>query len=373
VTTSSVAKTGTPLRALQSQLHRRDEILRSFFDESGLMYAVCEIVEDEFRYLMVNPAAAALVGRTPESIEGLTSSQVGFPRSVVDGWLVLIRAAIAEGKPLRTTYSASTRKLSSVIIPLPSVGAELPRFGFITEDVSQQLQLKRHLELAERRAMVGSVAAGAAHEIKNPLSFIVANVLFAREQLAGWAREHGEVLEALEQASDGLKRIGQLSDDLLALSREGACGARATDANAIIHRALALTKVEIRKVATTRLELDELPEVMADETRLEQVLLNLVLNAVDAMRSYPRESHRVTIRARIAATGVAIEVEDTGPGVAPENFEKIFQPFFSTKGSAGNGLGLSLSAEAIASMGGSLTVFNNSRAGATFRILLPLA
>jgi signal transduction histidine kinase len=350
----------------------REKLMRAFFDESALMHSVAELDGNDFRYLIVNAKAAAQVGKTPAEVEGRTASEVGVPRRVIDAWLPVILAALALSSATRTDFSARGRVMSSTIIPMGRSSSGLPRFGFVSEDVTEQRQLKEHLEIVERRALVGAVAAGAAHEIKNPLAFATANLQFAREELEAtrFPRQE-EIVAALKEASEGLGRIGFLSNDLIALSRTVSSPSVLTDVRALVERALALTKLEIRKTAQIELQLAAVPLVMADPVRLEQVFLNLLINAVEAMRGIKREAHRLTLRTFGVDQRVVIEVEDTGSGIAAENLPKVFESFFSTKGTAGTGLGLSLSAEFVQALGGKLTVASHEGRGALFRVVLP--
>jgi two-component system NtrC family sensor kinase len=347
------------------------EAMRSFFDESALMHSVAEVEGNDFRYVTVNASAAAHVGRTPAEVEGRTASEIGVPRHVLEAWLPVILAALAENRTKRTDFSARGRTMSSTIIPLGRGASGSLRFGFVTEDVTERTQLKDHLELAERRALVGSVAAGAAHEIKNPLAFVSANLAFAREELEArnFPRQE-EILTALKEAAEGLGQIGALSNDLVALSRAGPSAPVLTDVGAIVQRAAGLSRIEIRKTARLDLQVQPASPVMADPVRLEQVVLNLLINAVAAMRSVERAEHVLGVRVSKVEGGTAIEVEDTGCGIAPENLARVFEPFFTTKGKSGTGLGLALSAEFVRAMGGQLTVSSRPGQGAVFRVVL---
>lgn len=230
---------------------------------------------------------------------------------------------------------------------------------------------------AEKLAVLGQLTAGVAHEVNNPLQYLVTNnhqALAAAEAASLDDRVPEDVRARLARAAKGmrkneagLERIRRLVRSLRGLSRSNN-GARApTDLSRAVEDVLAIArdKASRRQVEIVS-QLPPLPPVVASSDEIGQVLLNLVLNGIDACAA----GGRVTLRARADPDEVAFDVTDTGPGIPPELGERIFAPFFTTK-PTGNGLGLSISQRIANDHGGSLTLLSTPGEGATFTLTLP--
>jgi signal transduction histidine kinase len=261
------------------------------------------------------------------------------------------------------------------------VGAALYRRMLLRERASaaerertlaELAQIERRQLAAERLAAVGRLAAGVAHEINNPLSFITGSLDFARKELG--ERVPAEVAEALRDVEAGVERIGRIAQDLKALSRSGPERVGPTDVPRAVDEALRLASFRLRPPLRldTRVSGD-LPWVRADPTRLVQVLLNLLLNAGDALEEAGRLGRKapatVTVTARCEGNSVLLSVEDTGPGFSPEALTHLFQPFFTTK-EGGTGLGLALSREYVARWNGTIEAGNVAGSGARVTVAL---
>jgi signal transduction histidine kinase len=231
----------------------------------------------------------------------------------------------------------------------------------------REQELARQLQIAERLSSVGLLTAGVAHEINNPLEGIGNYLsLLNAEDLEAERRAR-----YLEQVRHGFLRIQQIVADLLRFSRPSAERGR-TDLVAVVERSLAMAGYgrHFRQVTVERVGLGQPLIVNGDAGRLEQVLLNLLLNAASAMDG----SGRITLtgsRTTDASGGRWIElaVEDEGRGIAPADLGRLFDPFFS--GSGGTGLGLSVSYGIVKAHGGTLTAANRSARGACFTLRLP--
>jgi PAS domain S-box-containing protein len=243
------------------------------------------------------------------------------------------------------------------------------------EDVSDRRRMEAQLRLADRMASMGTLAAGMAHEINNPLAFILANLEYSIREL----RRDGtsqDVVTALEEAREGGLRVREIVRDLKTFSRADDEGKEPLDVNRVLRSALSLAANEIRARARLDVELGKPPRVLGSEHRLGQVLLNLLINAVQAIPEGRPEAHSVR-----AATGVyaldgraMIEISDDGQGISPELRARIFDPFFTTKPvGVGTGLGLSICHGIVVAMGGEIAVESEVGRGSTFRVLLPAA
>jgi len=251
----------------------------------------------------------------------------------------------------------------------------------------QELQRTRdQLIQADRAIAVGRLAAGVAHEINNPLAYVVANLKFVQEQLAalpdGVASVAGgagatvpldELRQALAEASDGTSRVARIVRDLKAYAMPAKEAPVPVSLQDAMEAALAMASNELRHRAAVVREYRPAPPAVADPVRLSQVFLNLLLNAAQALPPGEAGRHQVTARVGCGEDGWPFaEVTDTGPGIAPEVLGKIFDPFFTTKPQGqGTGLGLSVSLGIVKGLDGRIEVQSVPGHGATFRVLLP--
>jgi signal transduction histidine kinase len=200
---------------------------------------------------------------------------------------------------------------------------------------------------ADRFATVGEMATGLAHEIKNPLAGLSGALELLAEDLSGNPRQADVVLEMRHQVT----RLTNTMESLLSFARPPKARLRDTDLNSTLEKVLFLVRQQRRLAAVhVETELGEVPHVLADPHQLEQVFLNVCLNACQAMGG---AGGRLTVRSRVGEGRVIVDVEDTGPGI-PENVRpNLFKPFFTTK-REGNGLGLAISARIVAEHGGNI-------------------
>ncbi len=245
-------------------------------------------------------------------------------------------------------------------------------------DVTGRKQLQTRLVLADRLAGVGTMAAGVAHELNNPLTWVLANIRLVQESV-------GEslplpALRALEHAAQGADRMRSIVSDLKVFSRNELHAAEPVDLRATLQSAIRIVASDLRARASleqTDRTLGSL-YVLANEARLAQVLLNLLVNAVQAIDPGQPERNRVLIDVALVTGAppmrkVAIEIDDTGCGIPPAVRGRIFDPFFTTKPPGeGTGLGLSIGLQLIQEMGGEITHVPRPGRGTRFRVVLPL-
>lgn len=242
--------------------------------------------------------------------------------------------------------------------------------------VARLRDARERLELSERMATVGTMAAGVAHEINNPLAFVIGNLGYLRERCKNL---DPEAAAALEDVAIGSERIRTIVRDLKAFARSDArpvgSACEPTDVPKAVAVAVTMANGEIRQRATFRQDHEAgLPPVLVSEGRLVQVLLNLLMNAAHAIPPGAPTKNRIEIATRRQGNRVVIEVEDSGSGMSAETREKIFDPFFTTKPvGVGTGLGLSICLGIVTEAGGTFEVESQLDVGTTFRILLPAA
>jgi two-component system NtrC family sensor kinase len=239
---------------------------------------------------------------------------------------------------------------------------------FTFRDVTEEKQRRELYYRTEKLVALGQLSAGIAHEMNTPLGSVLgyARLLLKDKDLSPRQKERLEIIA--EQA----KRSSAIIRGLLSFARQpkpASRNVRETDVNLVVSSALKLlgTETEKHRIAVTA-ELGDVPAVRADETELEQAILNIVMNAIQAVR----EDGRIRIRTLCENGAVKIEIGDSGPGIAEDVKPRIFDPFFTTKPvGEGTGLGLSISAGIVSEHGGTIEVESGKGAGAVFTISLP--
>ncbi len=222
----------------------------------------------------------------------------------------------------------------------------------------------------ERLVAVGQLAAGVAHEVNNPLASVKSNL----EYLLSIETPPADRADVLRESLLGLERISRIVDDLRSFAREPGLAAGTVDVYAAIEEACRAASIRLRVLAAVETRVDPgLPPLHCHAGRLAQVLVNLLVNAADAIESAGRTvDGRVIVRAFARGETICVQVEDNGRGVDPAMAERIFEPFVTTK-PAGSGIGLALAREFTQSLGGSLGVDRSELGGARFTIELPIA
>ena len=253
----------------------------------------------------------------------------------------------------------------------------------LCRDITADLAAERERANQERLATVGSLAAGVAHEINNPLAYVIANVQYALDAINQWQmreadpgadpeRQRAQLKEALYEANEGARRVQRIVSDLKALARQGEDRVEPIDVENTLQWAIGVTMPEIRLRARLIRDFDPMPTVRGDEARLGQVFVNILLNAAQAIPAGRMQDHEIRIRAGVRNRRVFVEVLDTGPGIRDEHLRRIFDPFFTTKPRGiGTGLGLSICHEIVASMRGSLDGREPPQAGRQVRRRTP--
>jgi two-component system, cell cycle sensor histidine kinase and response regulator CckA len=259
----------------------------------------------------------------------------------------------------------------------------------VIRDVTERKKLQSELMVSDRLALVGTLAAGVAHEINNPLAAVVANLDCIAESMGrrvgsdpgamspgrsdAWFRE--EIKAPLDDAREGAQRVRFIVRDLKIFSRSPADEPRGSvDVNAIIESSLRMAWNEIRHRARLVKCYGPVPGVEGNEARLGQVFLNLIVNAAQAVPEGRAEHNEIRVSTRLDGERVVVEVSDTGAGIPPEVIGRIFDAFFTTKAvGAGTGLGLAICQRIVTDMDGELTVESEVGKGTTFRVALPVA
>ncbi len=235
----------------------------------------------------------------------------------------------------------------------------------------------QRLVRADRMAALGTLAAGTAHEINNPLTFIAGNAELLGDALAGLAPRlppdaTAEAQAMLRDIGAGTERIKGVVQQLLALAKDDQAAAAPVDVRGLVDVSLAMAGHHLKHRAQVVRDFDEVPPVFASAARLGQVFLNLIVNAAQAIPAGAADANQVRVAIRAAAERVVVEIVDTGVGMPPDVLARIFDPFFTTKDAGhGTGLGLSISQGIVEELGGTIDVASTPGHGTTVRVELP--
>jgi len=236
-------------------------------------------------------------------------------------------------------------------------------------------ELRSQLAHAGRVSMMGQLGSALAHELNQPLGAILRNAEAGELFLQHERPDLDEVRAIFADIRKDDQRAGEVIDRLRALLKRRSIQPCATTLGDLLDGVAALTRADAlrRHVTLTFDAQPDLPMVIADGVHLQQVLLNLVMNAMDAIDGSPEGERRVVVRAQHGDDiSVEVVVSDSGPGIPQEKLEAIFEPFFTTKAN-GMGVGLAISRTIVEAHGGRIWAENNEQQGATFRFTLPVA
>lgn len=291
-------------------------------------------------------------------------------RTQVDTIVDAVRAdGIWRGTLVRRRRDGTTFLTSCTVTSLADDTGRITQLVGVERDITRETELRDQLIHAERLAAAGQLVSGVAHELNNPLQSVVG---FAELLIEGEKRP--EVRGDLEQIHSEANRAAKIVRNLLAFVRRSSPERGPANLNELVQSAVALRAYEFG-VANIDLDAryaDDLPPVLVNREEIQQVLLNLLLNAEHAMKTSQRHG-RLRVQTMVSDAGVTVEVHDSGPGVPAAVAGRIFEPFFSTKEvGQGTGLGLSIALGIVEAHGGTL-VLSDSTEGACFRLTLPSA
>lgn len=236
-------------------------------------------------------------------------------------------------------------------------------------------RLHEQLLRSDRLAALGTLAATVAHEINNPLSFVLSNLEVLEDRVRGTSVDP-EVHTSLEEAREGVHRVATIVRDLRSMTHPGpGTEPKRVSVNATLDAALRICEGEARNRATIIRDFErQLPRVFADEAQLGQVFLNLLVNAIQAIDPGDPTTNRITIRTRRNAHTVEIEICDTGPGIDARHVDRLFEPFVTTKEvGEGTGLGLYVCRSIVEGLHGSIHLNPLEGRGTRAKVQLPVA
>ena len=355
-------------RAELRQVDERLRLMGAAVEEANEMIL---IVSSDFIVRHANRAFCGAIGyeigelldRSPAAVLERES------QSKLDEIRRINRGEIWSGTLLHTRKDESTFQTACTIVPLTNPQGDVTHFVYMARDITEELRLRGQLIHSERLSAVGQLVSGVAHELNNPLQ----SILGFTELLID-AEDRPDLRRDLEQVRSEAVRAGKIVRNLLAFVRRSSSERTMANINDIVKTTIALRAYEFVSANIRLFEsyAEGLPPVVVNPEEIQQVILNLILNAEQAMRSV-RKSGTLTITTKCVNEIVTIEIRDDGPGVPAPLAGRVFEPFFSTKEvGEGTGLGLSIAMGIAEAHGGSLEL-QPTDVGACFRLSIPAA
>lgn len=332
-----------------------------------------------------NPTFCALLGKQESELVGRTDDEV-LPPDCVEFFRrtahAVLQSGVSQTETLTLTLGAAPRTWRVTRSPLKTSGGEVVGVLALCADMTEQLALEAQLRHVQKMEAVGQLAGGIAHDFNNLLTVILGNL---GEALSDGADPSG-TREKLQNAENAGKRAAELTRSLLGFARKSNLQSTPVYLNLVLDEVLRLLRVGVTPAIEIKIRSDDqLPPVLADDGQITQVLLNLTLNARDAMPEGGTLSFDLAtftpdddyLRRQVEARPgrfVRLRIQDTGTGMTPELRQRIFEPFFTTKGpNKGTGLGLAIVFGIVKQHGGWIDCISAPGRGTTFEVFLPVA
>ena len=368
-------------RANADAQRRSEEELRAVID----LLPLGILIRHGENVAFANRALAAALGHAPAELLGRSIYSLVRPESR-QAWRDRIEATESGGEAAMVELRFD--RADGRIGTFEALGVRQLRFGGMPSvlvtlrEVTDERQLRERLQMSDRMAAVGTLAAGVAHEINNPLACVTANLEVLREELSELPAQPphprrmpmAEVLAALNDAREGAERVRVIVRDLKLFSRGDAAERGPVDLAEVLQAAEHLTVNAVKGRARLVRQHEALPPVDGNATRLCQVFVNLFVNAAQAITPGHPEEHEIRVDAAVEDGRMVVHVRDTGSGVPAPLRARIFEPFFTTKGvGGGQGLGLSVCHGIVSALGGEIAIADGDGGrGTVVRVTLPL-
>ncbi|MGE5741999.1 MAG: ATP-binding protein [Candidatus Aminicenantes bacterium RBG_16_66_30] len=324
----------------------------SVIDEAGLVIGWNRVLEEQ-----VGIRKEAALGRTLQDVLGAAPYGALFPEEGQTDFRLLSEITLETAGGKRVFDIARTPLLDNALRPYGTI--------IVFEDITDKIRLQQQLLTSEKLASIGLLSAGVAHEINTPLTGISSYIQMLQKKLAD--THYAQILEKVEAQTD---RVAKIIKNLLTFARSPSDAAfQRVDLKQSLEEILSLIDYKLKNMNIRLvLELATVPPIYAQGERLQQVFINIILNALDAMPG----GGELGIRLALEDGAEVVRISDTGTGIRPEHRSRIFDPFFTTKGvGKGTGLGLSISYAIIKEHDGRIDVQSEVGRGSTFTITLP--
>jgi PAS domain S-box-containing protein len=385
-------------RALSATLERERSLLRTMID---LIPSFIYAKDVDSRFIACNHLVARGMATVPAKVIGKTDFDF-FPREMAERFFADEQAIIASGQPLLDheeqvfdQYRGTKRFILTSKVPVRDSAGTIIGIVGTGRDITERKEAEQRLAVRDRLESIGRLAAGVAHEINTPVQYVSDSAVFIREgvyellaQLAldqvaippdselAYLRQ--ELPGALDRVRDGLARIAEIVRSMKDFSHPDQHEMGQIDLNRAIQSILVVARSEYRDVADVQTDLGQLPVVTCHGGQINQVVLNLVVNAAHAIADLVEgtpDKGLITIRTFVDGADVVISISDTGGGIPEAIRDRVFDPFFTTKEvGRGTGQGLSIARDVVVKgHGGSLSFQCAPAQGTTFVIRLPVA
>jgi two-component system, LuxR family, sensor histidine kinase DctS len=380
------------LRALRRHVQRRlateeelraEHAFRKAMEDS--LHTGMRAVDLEGRVVYVNPAFCKMVGFSAQELTGSPNPQPYFPPEEREAIEAALRAAREPGAPRAGIEMKLVRhggeRFDALLYEAPLIDAEGRQTGWMGSvlDITERKrarelvrQQEEKLAATARLVTVGEMASTIAHELNQPLSAIASYTAGCLNLLQG-APATGELQEALRKAAEQTQRAGRIIRRVHDFVRKREPTRTSVRMRAVVEEAVGFADGEARKrrVRIHARLADDDPELHADPLLIQQVVLNLLRNAMDAMAATPADRREIVVATEAAGASITVSISDRGCGIAPEVRDQLFQPFFSTK-AEGMGMGLNICRSIIEFHSGRVWAEPNPGGGSVFSFTLPV-
>ena len=343
-------------------------LMNQFMQEEAM------IIDKNYRVLDINDAMLKKLGLTSEEAIGQYCYKIGHhldqPCSGDDHPCPL-NQIYKKNKPCATTHTHYDQNGNEIYYaiscyPLTS-DSEIAGVIEIMRDITNEIKIEKAHMQQEKLISIGRLSAGIAHEINNPLTTIMTSSMMLQEEV----EPDNEMYNELEIIAKEAQRCRKIVQSLLDFARQTKPMKKRDNVNTIVRESIYLTQkqAEFKDIYVYSELSEDLPQLYIDKEQFQQVMINLMLNAVEATE--PGGSITFTTKYNASAEEIQVSISDTGGGISPENHEKIFDPFFTTR-EDGTGLGLSITHSIVEQHGGRIKIDSNPGKGTRFDIILPI-
>jgi histidine kinase len=368
----------THTKLLEEELAKSEKKYSAIFDNIPNPVFVLDM--DTLEILDCNASVASVYGYQKEKMI-LTSFLALFRKEERNHYENLLKASPVINQARQFSANGEPLFVNIRISPSDYLGGKA--LLVTTSDITKRLEAEQQLIQASKMATLGEMATGVAHELNQPLAVIKTASRFFMRKIAKKEKIEDEILSTMATEIDSyVDRATKIINHMRQFGRQSEVSLEKVQVNSILARALEILGQQL-KVRGVEVEWDlapDLPLILADPDRLEQVFINLLINARDAIdekwqsQSHQKGEKKITLKTRSDDSAITVEVTDTGPGIPASMLERIFEPFFTTKKvGQGTGLGLSISYGIIKDCKGSIQAVSRKDEGAGFMIKFPIA
>ena len=338
-----------------------------------------ELTDASFRYTWVNQSFENITGYTKDEVLGKSPRDILKSNGETETFWHTFWEQLQSGETWRGSFfvlrkSGEERRHELTISPIKNEGV-ITGYIAIRRDITDFQERRAQGVEADRMALLGMLAAGIAHDMNNPLTWVLTNLEYIRDKLPPNTVPN-EVQLAINEAHAGATRVNRIVQDLQGMSRFSNESPRAVNLQDILESALHIAQSQFNEQTHILRAYEEIPLTRGNRSQLGRVFLNLIVNAAQAVQSSEQnQPGLLTLRTyRASSTVTCVAFSDNGPGICPSRHQTIFEPFYTTKPDGiGTGLGLYICRRILETLGGTIAVESDGKTGTTFKVFLPIA